>query len=216
MNIENNIGYVFKNKKLFERALTLSSASQEFNNESLECLGDALLTFIVAEKFYDEGCSEEVITKKKQDVVSDEALRELSCRLGLDKVLVKDKGDTNNAKAIPSAYEALIGAIYKDGGFEEAKRVALATLDFKREEINYISALQEFLQRNKMPPPEYVKTEFGTPQKPMFKASVTVYDKEFSGEANSYKEARKIAARSAYESIINSEFIINDDDPYSW
>ncbi|MDE7257050.1 MAG: ribonuclease III, partial [Clostridia bacterium] len=81
-DVERACGYTFKNKELLKRALTLSSYDNVNNNESLECLGDALLTFIVAEKYYAENLSEGGITAKKQQLISDEALRPVSVRLG--------------------------------------------------------------------------------------------------------------------------------------
>ena len=144
--VESACGYAFKNKELLKRALTLSSYDNVNNNESLECLGDALLTFIVAEKYYAENLSEGEITAKKQQLISDEALRPVSERLGLDKALLKDKGDNGNKKAVPSAYEAVTAAIYLDGGLEAARAFALATLTPLPNSVNYIEAVQNILQ----------------------------------------------------------------------
>lgn len=100
--LEKRCGYVFKDKQLLKKALTLSSYDNSFNNEGLECLGDALLTFLVAEKYYAENLTEGEITVKKQELLSDEALRPVSERLGLAAALIKNKGDTTNKKAVPS------------------------------------------------------------------------------------------------------------------
>lgn len=200
-NIEKACGYAFKDKALLRKALTLSSYDNENNNESLECLGDALLTFIVAEKFYAENLSEGDITEKKQEYISDEALRPVSERLGLDKALLKDKGDNGNKKSVPSAYEAVAAAIYLDGGLEAAKRFALSTLTPLPDAVNYVAKVQELLQSDGEKLPEYIKITEGTPQRPHHIIEVTVRGKVFKGEGASFADAKKLAAKAAYEYI---------------
>lgn len=191
-NIERACGYVFKDKELLKRALTLSSYDNENNNERLECLGDALLTFIVAEKFYAENLSEGEITQKKQELISDEALRPVSERLGLDKALLKDKGDNGNKKSVPSAYEAVTAAIYLDGGLDKARAFALSTLTPLPDAVNYVAELNEICQTA-----EYEKIMDGS----RHKVSLTVNGKSFTGEGENFKEAKKQAAKAAYEDI---------------
>lgn len=197
-SVERACGYTFKDKELLRRALTLSSYDNLFNNESLECLGDALLTFIVAEKYYGENLDEGDITEKKQELISDEALRPVSERLGLDKALIKDKGDNFNKKAVPSAYEAVTAAIYLDGGLDAAKKFALSTLTPLPDAVNYVAKLQELLQSQGETPPAYVKKSFGTPQRPRHIIEVTVRGKVFRGEGASFADAKKLAAKAAY------------------
>lgn len=197
--LEGRLGYTFKDKDLLKKALTLSSYDNEFNNERLECLGDALLTFIVAEKYYGENLSEGGITEKKQEILSDEALRPVSVKLGLDKALIRGKGDNVNKKAVPSAYEAVTAAIYLDGGLDEAKRFALSTLKPNPNAVNYIAEVQELLQSGGEELPEYVKITAGTPQRPKHIVEVTVRGKVFKGEGTSFQEAKKLAAKQAYE-----------------
>lgn len=198
--IEKNCGYTFKDKKLLSKALTLSSYDNGFNNESLECLGDALLSFIVAEKYYKLDADEGEITRMKQTLLSDEALRPVSERLGLDKALLRDKGDTHNKKAVPSAYEAVTAAIYLDGGLGAARRFALSTLKEGKNPKNYIADLQEFLQGLGEPLPEYEKI-CGAPESPRRRVEVTVRGKTFSGEGDNFAAAKKIAAKNAYEYV---------------
>lgn len=200
--IEQKCGYTFNDRKLLKKALTLSSYDNDFNNEALECLGDALLGFIVAEKYYAEGLSEGEITAKKQQLISDDALAPVSEKLGLAAALITGKGDTNNKKAVPSVYEAFVAAIYLDGGMEAAKKFALSTLTALPQSVNYIAALQEELQANGEPLPEYIKTVGGTPQKPWLTVTVEVRGKVFKGEGESFAKAKKIAAQSAYEWLL--------------
>ena len=197
--VERAIGYKFKDISLLERALTLSSYDNAVNNESLECLGDALLTFIVAEKYYGEGLSEGGITEKKQQYLADEALKPVSERLGLADALRRGKGDEGNKKAVPSAYEAVAGAIYLDGGLEEARKFALSTLAPLKNPTNYVALLQEYLQDCKEPLPVYDKQISGTPQNPEHTVTVSLHGKTFKGTGANFSEAKRCCAKSAYE-----------------
>lgn len=202
--IEERLGYSFRDKGLIKLALTLSSYDAEKNNESLECLGDALLTFIVAEKYYLAGLSEGEITKKKQEYLSDNALSLVSQKLGLDDVLLKDKGDTHNKKAIPSAYEAVTAAIYLDGGIDAAKKFALSTLSPLKTSFNYISALQELLQAQGKARPDYIKQQTGSPRQPVMRVSVKLEGRTFTAEGSNFAKAKKLAAQQAYEYLMTA------------
>lgn len=202
--VERSIGYTFKDKQLLKKALTLSSYDNGFNNESLECLGDSLLGFIVAEKYYLLGLTEGEITQKKQEYLSDGALKVVSERLGLHLALLHGNGDSRNKKAIPSAYEAITAAIYLDGGMEKAKEFALSTLTPAPSAFNYIGAVQEILQGNGEPLPEYFQIDIGTPQKPVQKVTVKIRGREFSAEDNSGALAKRKTAKLAYEFLIGS------------
>lgn len=197
--IEKNCNYKFKNKKLLERALTLSSYDGVNNNESLECLGDALLTFIVAEEYYLKGEDEGGITLKKQQLLSDEALRPVSVKLGLDKALLKDKGDTGNKKAIPSAYEAVCGAIYLDGGLDEARRFALNTLTPAPLAENFVGELKELLEKRGEKLPEPQKTDLGNAKEHLWEVSFVIDGKVFKGQDKNSDSAKKLAAQKALE-----------------
>lgn len=201
-SVEKAIGYKFKNGALLEKALTLSSYDNGENNESLECLGDALLTFIVAEKYYGEGLSEGGITEKKQQYLADEALRPVSERLGLAAALRRGKGDEANKKAVPSAYEAVTAAIYLDGGLEAARRFALSTLTPLKNPTNYVALLQEYLQDLKEPLPVYGKKIAGTPQKPEHVVTLKLRGKTFRGTGANFAEAKRLCAQSAYEFLV--------------
>lgn len=205
--VEKNIGYTFKDKDLLRRALTLSSADGDFNNQSMECFGDSVLSFVVTEKLYGEGLDEGDITERKKALVSDPALEPVSKRLGLDRALIRGKGDNNNKKAVPSAFEAVTAAVYLDGGMEAARAFVLSKLDFgRRGELDYISELQEVVQSRGGKAPQYKKTECGTPRSPRYIAEVEAGGKTFSGEAQSFSSAKKKAAKSAYEYLTKQRF----------
>ena len=193
---EKALNYEFKDKNLLKRALTLASASEE-NNQLLEFFGDAILEFIVSEKIFSEGA----LTERRKTLVSDSALAPVSERLGLDKLLIRGKNDIFNKKAVPSAYEAVVAAIYLDGGMDEVKKFVLNTLDFENVAAvnNYKGQLQELLQGRGERLPEYISEDTGTPQKHRFSVKVTVGGKTFTGEAESIKTAEQLAAKNALE-----------------
>ena len=201
--VEEIINYVFNDKKLLERAFTHASYNHEFNYETLEFLGDSILGFIVSECIYDENKSEGELTKIKTAFVSDVALTPISEKLGLDKFIIKSEGDSNDEKAVPSVYEALVAAIYFDGGIGEATEFVKRTLDFEKipQIVNYKGDLQEFLQdkKRKLPVPDYEKCtqNIGTPQAPKFRTEIEICGRIFTGEAGNKKDAEQNAAKEA-------------------
>ena len=197
---EKEINNTFKDKNLIERALTAPSASEK-NNQLLEFFGDAILEFIVSEKIFSEGSDEGELTVRRSTIVSDRALKSVSEKLGLDKLLIRAEKDLNNKKAIPSVYEAVTAAIYLDGGMEQAKNFVCSTLDFSsvNAAVNYKGKLQEWLQGKGKPVPEYENTDIGNAQKHAFVSKITLYGKTFCGEADSIKQAQQLAAKNALE-----------------
>ncbi len=191
------INYVFKDKQLLRRALTVASASED-NNQLLEFFGDAILEFIVSERIFSEEDSEGELTERRKALVSDAALTPVSERLGLDKLLIRGKMDVNNKKAVPSAYEAVTAAIYLDGGLQAAKNFVLSTLDFSVSATeNYKGKLQEKLQGNGQAVPEYIRTDIGNAQKHRFEVKIILCGQTFRGEADSVKQAEQLAAKDA-------------------
>ncbi len=201
--LERKIGYVFQDKRLLERAFTLAAVSDD-NNEKLECFGDAILEFIVTEKLYPICKDEREMTVRRKGIVSDKALTRLSKQLDLDEFLIKSKGDNNNKKAVPSAYESLTAAIYLDGGMQAAKAFVYRTMDFNARyvgESDPKSRLQELLQARGLSAPVYGRKELGSPQNPRFQAWVTVYGKTYTGQGANAKTAEKAAASAALKDI---------------
>ena len=207
--VEEIINYEFKDKSLLERAFTLSSCEQKPNNQTLEFLGDAILEFIVSERLYKQNGnkSEGELTELRKALVSDAALAPVSKELGLDQCFNKGKNDTNNKKAIPSVYEALVAAIYLDGGLAKAKKFVKSTLNFKDipKAENYKGQLQEHLQGSGKSVPEYRTVEEGTAQKPHFVVEVQVDGVTFKGEADTKKHAEQNAAKAALEHLKQGE-----------
>ena len=199
--VEERLGYAFKNKNLLKTALTLASADPDDNNQTLEFFGDAILEFLVSEKIYDEKSSEGKLTEKRKMYVSDDALTPVAEKLGLDTFLIRSSGDTNNQKSIPSSYEAVLAAIYLDGGMDEARAFLMRTMNFnvKVVERDYKSRLQESYQKLTQATPKYDNEDIGTPQSPEFVSRTVIFDKTFEGTGNSRKQAEQNAAKKALE-----------------
>lgn len=199
-SIEEKLGYRFKDKNILARALTLSSADNSFNNQTLEFFGDAILEFIVSEKIFAKGASEGQLTERRKALVSDEALAPVSKKLGLDEALIRGANDTKNKKAVPSAYEAMVAAIYLDGGMDEAKRFVNSTLDYNaRAARNFKGELQERLQAAGESLPAYENKNVGTEQSPRHMAKFTLFGQVFEGEADKVRDAEQEAAKKALE-----------------
>lgn len=163
--LEERIGYKFRNSLLLAEALTHSSISLErknypFDNQRLEFLGDAVLQLVVTEHLYRlfPDFSEGRLTKLRTRVVSRAGLKTHASAIGLGGHLMMGRGEDasggrTRASTLADAFEALVGAMYLDGGFESARDFILreAAADFAQmasepEEINPKGRLQEILQ----------------------------------------------------------------------
>jgi ribonuclease-3 len=191
---------------LLKKALTFSSASAD-NNERLEFLGDAVLQLVVSEKLFLDGRGETEgqLTAHRQKLVSANSLEYVVGKLGLEKYLIRGVGDTNNRKSVSSVYEALVAAIYLDGGIDCAREFILRTADFAGEHVqeNVVGTLQEIQQGKGKPLPAYKCVSVGTPERPHFTASVHIDDMVFTGEGASKKTARYNAAAAALAYLKN-------------
>lgn len=214
---ENAIGYVFKDKTLLKTALTHKSCHSKLKSyERLEFLGDSVLGYIVAEHLYflskkDEG----VLTSEKQRLVSTQPLADAAKRISLDKFIAVSEDLKNGkyfSKGTPSSlcedvYEAVVAAIYLDGGISESLAFIERTLlvgekDALKKE-NSIVEFQEYAQANKMGTPVYeLVSESGPAHAPLFTTAVLLDGKMIAlGSGNSKKLANKQAAERALKKI---------------
>ena len=134
--VQERLGVVFKDRDLLLEALTHSSCLNEAqmgfhrSNEALAWLGDALINWVASEAIYNPTSSSGDLTEKRKDYVEKTILAELTKKLGLDNALiipehrVKERGRTN-LKNLHTVFEAIVGAIYRDKDFEEAKDFVL-------------------------------------------------------------------------------------------
>jgi len=222
--LQQAIGYRFRDRGLVEHAMTHTSRANEDvsggvrDNESLEFLGDAVLGFVIADVLFNEfpESDEGQKSKLKAMLVSTTTLARQAERLSLGDHLLLGRGEEKSGgrqkqALLADGYEALIAAIYLDGGVEHARafivrefapliaasrRDGLAAQDYK-------SALQELLQgRNRALPDYRVIGTLGPDHQKLFQVQVVV-DGEPLAEAtgSSKKEAEQEAARAALQKL---------------
>lgn len=216
--LQNKIGYSFKNEDLLETALTHSSYANENgvsrveSNERLEFLGDSVLGIITAEKFYMsyKTLPEGDLTKLRAATVCEKSLSEFACQLDLGKYLLLGKGEIategyKRPSILADAFEALIAAIYLDGGMDAAKGFVLKYIEeavkkhsgFK----DHKTVLQEVIQRNPGETIEYVLVgETGPDHDKRFEVEVHLNSNVIGrGIGTSKKKAEQLAAKEALE-----------------
>ena len=219
MKLLKDLKIKYKNEKLYLTALTHTSYANENNEESyerLEYLGDAVLELVISEYLYKNTSFEEgVMTKLRAKYVCEDANFEYAKRLNLNKYLRLGHGEEENGgryrKAIVAdIFEAFIGAIYLDLGFEVVKSFiyehVIPLIENKEIEFDtdYKSILQELVQTDKRSLEYVVIDEFGPAHNKTFKVIVKIDDIIY-GEciAHSKKEAEQQAAHDALKKAQN-------------
>ncbi|HLM19066.1 MAG TPA: ribonuclease III [Acidimicrobiia bacterium] len=214
------LGWTFVDHDLLDRALTHRSycAEQgvEESNERLEFLGDSVLGLVVTRFAYEEypQLPEGELAKLRASVVSAETLADIAQELGLGASLRLGKGeDASGGRAKPSiladAMEAVIAAVYLDGGLEPATQLVLALLEGRiREQAtgpggqDYKTRLQELAARRCDQLPRYQVRHEGPDHSKRFFAAVFLRNEEYgSGEGRSKKTAEQAAAQIAWERL---------------
>ncbi len=216
--LEKNIGYTFNNKQLLETALTHTSYAYEHkveSNEKLEFLGDSILEFVSSEYMYNKyiNLKEGEMTKVRATVVCEKSLYQIALlhnfsdflRLGRSEVMA---GGNKRQAILADSVEAVIAAMFIDGGLEPAKKFIIENL---KEEIetatkhvgqkDYKTVLQEELQKNGDVKIEYkIIKESGPDHDKTFEAEVSLNGKILAtGVGKSKKEAEMQAAKKALE-----------------
>ncbi len=223
-DLQRAMGYRFRDRGLIEHAMTHTSRANEdpsggvVDNESLEFLGDAVLGFVVADILYREfpDFDEGQMSKTKATLVSTTTLARCADQLGLGEHLLLGRGEEKTGgrskpALLADAYEALIAAIYLDGGIEPVRRFIARELAgllhaVDRDRVgrgDHKSALQEYLQSRDRSLPDYrLVAATGPDHRKQFEVEVVV-DGEVAGRAvgASKKEAEQEAARIAIEHL---------------
>ena len=215
--IQQIINYRFKNVKLLKVAFTHKSYHGENcweNNERLEFLGDSLLGFIVAEYLYKQKRmkNEGKMTQTKQRYVSTYPLSVAIKSMGLQNFIIQGESMNNTAasndRLLENLFEALLAAIYLDGGFEEAKKFVDGNLlneaQSKSENTeDYKSQLQVYTQAKKMGTPTYeLVDKTGPEHNPLFTIAVSVAGKVVAvGSGGNKSVASQDAARRAIKKL---------------
>ncbi len=210
--LEKNIGYHFKDKNLLRTAVTHSSYANENRgnisyNERLEFLGDAVLQLITSEKLFKENPSmpEGKMSKQRAALVCEDALAGYSTELNLGEFMLLGKGEeTSGGRHRPSiladAFEAVTGAIFLDGGMENAKKFVLHFIDAAHLSLqDYKTLLQEIIQQNPGERLSYVVIgENGPDHDKSFTVEVRLNSNVIgTGKGKSKKQAEQSAAKEA-------------------
>jgi ribonuclease-3 len=212
--VEQIIDYRFSDSSLLARALTHSSTVSDrlLSNERLEFLGDAILALVICQVLFERftGHLEGDLTKMKSMLVSREACARISRQMGLQKFLKVGKGMTANRALSGSlaagVLEAVVGAIYIDGGLDAARSFILRTfaslIDLAQGEQaqgNFKSLLQQYAQEQFNAAPVYVLLdEQGPDHDKCFELEVVVGERHFpSAWGTNKKEAEQKAAFNA-------------------
>lgn len=209
--IENKIGYVFTNKTLLETAFTHSTYGKEHgvpDNERLEYFGDSVLQFLISERQYFDGVfSEGSMTKTRQRIVSKQPLKLAIEKMGVAKYLRFVGGKDNvGDKTVSSLYESLLAAVYLDGGMDAARAfVTRHPLGQETKTENYKGELQEYLQKQGNPVPEYFFEKQGKDNAPIFHCSVSAQGKTGSGVGATKRAAEQEAAKALLQELKNGK-----------
>ncbi len=221
--LENVLGYSFKNRQILMNALTHRSffhenpdKAQDYN-ERLEFLGDSVLGFVIVEYLYlsDSSLTESIMAKAKSYLVKESVLSEIAASLSLGKYLRLGKGEESTGgrtkrSLLADAVEAVLGAVYLDGGYEDARRLILGLFQDKIGSVlksgkfhDFKTELQEKTQFlfNSIPEYRMIKQE-GEEHSKIFTVDVHIAGTKFgTGFGKSKKEAETNAAQEALREL---------------
>ncbi len=216
-HIASRLGHSFKNLGLLAQALTHRSFSAN-NNERLEFLGDGALNFIIANQLYNRfnKLPEGDLSRLRAQLVKESTLCEIAQQLNIGESLKLGEGELKSAgwrrpSILADTLEAIVGAVYIDGGYEAAETLVLKLFQDKLAEIDpkiidkdAKSQLQEYLQSKKMDLPDYnVVLIEGEAHAQTFKVACEIKGLSLStvGEGTSRRIAEQRAAQLALEKI---------------
>lgn len=210
-----SLGYVFRDPRLLDRALTHRSRSSR-NYERLEFLGDSILSFVIADALYDRfpQLSEGELTRLRATLVRRETLASLARTIDLGNQLELGGGELKSGgfdrdSILADALEALFGAVYKDSDLTAVRKVVLQLYNDVLDGINpnailkdAKTRLQEFLQQQALPTPDYtVISVSGEAHQQLFvvECNVSGLDRPVRGEGPSRRLAEQVAATRVCE-----------------
>ena len=218
--VEKEIGYTFKQKELLKKALTHTSYAYEKkveSNEKLEFLGDSILEFISSKYLYQNypNLKEGEMTKVRATVVCEKSLHKIAQKHNFSDFLYLGKseqvtGGKNRPAILADSVEAIIAAMYLDGGLDKAEKFIIENLKDEIEiatkhvgDKDYKTVLQEKLQEHGDVKIEYeITKEIGPDHNKSFEAQVSLNGKVLAkGKGKSKKEAHMQAAKKALENM---------------
>lgn len=215
LDLEHKLNYYFNNRNLLKTALLHKSFGNEnrkyknINNERLELLGDSVLGLIVAEYLYKyKDVSEGTMAKMKAMVVSEPILAKISRELKIGDYLFLSKGEElsggrDRDSILGDVFEAILGAIYTDSNFREAKNFALShikkyidNIEENEEIIDYKTILQEYIQKKFKNIPQYTLiSESGPDHMKEFEMEVRIENYFGRAKAKNKKKAEQLSAK---------------------
>lgn len=219
--LESRLKYYFRNPKLLSQALSHASLRYETkrdipDNQRLEFLGDAVLQLVLSEALFQRlpSSDEGALTKRRIRLVSEKALAALARKIELGHEMLlgraeEAQGGRSRDSILADTMEAVIGAVYLDGGIEGARTFLLGLVEEEIQEAlanpdagNPKGDLQELLQAFGTPPPAYTTLNVeGPDHQKLFQVVVSLEDKTLGeGKGRSKKDAEIEAAKNALDS----------------
>jgi ribonuclease-3 len=218
--LERRLAHRFDDPELLHRALChrswVAESDDELSNERLEFLGDAILGWVIAHLVFHRfsDLAEGALTDLRKSVVNAHALAEVAAELHIGEHILLGRGEDaaggrEKVSILSDAMEAVIGAVYLDGGndaafalidrlFMHRLETAVGTLD----RLDYKSALQELLAQQARPAPDYRVRATGPDHDKTFAAKVVIGTDVFGkGVGRSKKAAEQAAARAAFDAL---------------
>ncbi|MEE9166020.1 MAG: ribonuclease III [Candidatus Neomarinimicrobiota bacterium] len=214
--LQHKLGYFFSSSDLLVQSITHKSVHSDLrkNYEQLEFLGDAIIDYLVSKRLLQEfpESSEGLLTEKRSALVQKTFLAKMGDKLGLlPSISAAPSVDLDQEKVsqnqLANVFEAIVGAIYLDGGIKPCERLVETSIWNHRREawrsINHKGLLIEYCQAKQMDAPRFLVTKTTGPEhQKVFEVSVQVGKKRFQpGNGKSKKAAEQQAAQIALESI---------------
>jgi ribonuclease-3 len=213
--LEDILGYTFQNEHYLERALTHSSTNDDYNYQRLEFLGDRVLGLVIAHALFEEfrGENEGGLAKRHTALVQGSTLAVIAQAHKLGDFVIlsdseRDSGGQMNENILADVVEALLGAIYLDGGYEAVHEVVMRlwgdnirTLDTPPQDPK--TELQEWVQARGLDLPVYeIVDKSGPDHAPVFIIRVHVTGQDFvDAKGTSRRQAEKTAARKMLKQL---------------
>ncbi|MBQ7923933.1 MAG: ribonuclease III [Clostridia bacterium] len=201
--IEEKIGYRFRDKDLLKEAFTHATYAHLHggkDNERVEFLGDTVLQFAITDYLYKKypEKTEGELTRLRAKLVCEESLLGAVENYGLGKYLRVEGSKANvGKKTYSSLFETVTGAIYLDGGYEQAKEFIFRSglVESAPKDKDAKSLLQEYLQGLHKEPPKYASVKEGKDNAPTFRCQASALGKTATGAGKSKKSAEQEAAK---------------------
>lgn len=225
------LGFYPRHLHLYKQALLHKSSSvrseegRQLNNERLEFLGDAILDAVVGDVVYKRfpGKREGFLTNTRSKIVQRETLNKLAVEIGLDKLVIySSRSSSHNSYMHGNAFEAFIGAVYLDQGYDRCKdflekRIINQYIDLEtisRKEVNFKSKLIEWSQKSKLEVSFELIEQFTDKEgNPVFQTEILILGLSAgTGVGYSKKESQQNAAKMALKKIKDSSFIKEMDE----